>query len=367
MFGPKHYIPILKWKHAERRALKELEDQEKEWITPLIQPVMPLSAKLKNGSEPKEREDQLQELITAFKSSGLKIAEEVVDNWGSRPIFIDLSLLYTSQLRIEMLPQILQQGEDLGAFLIPVINLSSDPDYIKIVSELSMQYKKGLCVRLVRADLIDAETLTQNIKNLFTAYHLSPKEMDLLLDLNITNEQDPEYHQLLSLSQTIPYLKDWRTFILASGSFPIDLTRCTIGENYIPRSDWRKWLEYFQTNQLIRNPSFADYTIRHPIYKEANQFFSPSASIVYTLTNDWLVMRGEKGKPKQYLAHAQLLSQDQKFAPIFRGSSFSYGDKYIVEKGEDLTSEKTGNATTWITAGVNHHLANTVDQIANLS
>jgi hypothetical protein len=78
-------------------------------------------------------------------------------------------------------------------------------------------------------------------------------------------------------------------------------------------------------------------------------------------------MRGQKGKSAQYLAAAQLLSQDTKFASVFRGAAFSYGDAYIAEKGKDIQSKKTGNATNWLTVGINHHLANTVDQIANLS
>jgi hypothetical protein len=366
MFGPKHYVPILKWKFAEQHALRELKKDEKGWMTPFIQPVMPAPKIQRTGAKPKTQEEQLEELVSAFKIKSSKIAKEIVDNWGRSPIFLDLSLLYTSILRVETLPQILNQGEELAAFIIPVINLSSDPDFLTTASELSKKYKNGLCLRLVRADFIDSKNLAQQIENLLTTYKISPKEIDLMLDLNVTDEQDHEYYNLFSRGQTIPYLQTWRTFTLASGAFPTDLTQCEIGENSIPRSDWNKWLNSIQQKQLTRMPSFADYTIRHPIYKEAYQFFSPSASFVYTLNDSWLVMRGRKGKPEHYLANAQLLSQDKKFSSIFRGDIFSYGDRYITEKGKDLNTEKTGNATTWITAGINHHLANTVDQIANL-
>ncbi len=37
MFGPKHYVPILRWKQAERLALRYLRKEDRERITPLIE------------------------------------------------------------------------------------------------------------------------------------------------------------------------------------------------------------------------------------------------------------------------------------------------------------------------------------------
>ena len=41
MLDLRHYIPILKWKRAEEGALKALREDQKKYITPLIQFVMP--------------------------------------------------------------------------------------------------------------------------------------------------------------------------------------------------------------------------------------------------------------------------------------------------------------------------------------
>ena len=41
MFDSKHYIPILKWKSAEIRALRDLSDEDKKHMTPLIELVLP--------------------------------------------------------------------------------------------------------------------------------------------------------------------------------------------------------------------------------------------------------------------------------------------------------------------------------------
>lgn len=37
MFGPSHYVPILRWKHAERFALHHLQEEGRKRITPLIE------------------------------------------------------------------------------------------------------------------------------------------------------------------------------------------------------------------------------------------------------------------------------------------------------------------------------------------
>ena len=37
MFGAKHYVPILRWKQAERLALRYLDEKDRCRITPLIE------------------------------------------------------------------------------------------------------------------------------------------------------------------------------------------------------------------------------------------------------------------------------------------------------------------------------------------
>lgn len=366
MFTTKHYVPFLKWKPAEKNALQELSDHEKELITPLIQPIMPQPKKTKPNQKEKNNDEILAEIIESFKTKSAKIPEEIYTTWGNRPIFLDLSLAYTTELRINTLSQILSTGHELGTRIIPVIHLNSD-DLIKSNAiSLANKYNSGLCLRLIRSNLDDVATLSKEIQIFIKKYKLPPNKIDIILDLNVTDSNDETYNLLVNSSQQLPYLLLWRTFTLACGAFPEDLTKCVLGENYIPRLDWSRWLDCFRSSKLTRKPSFGDYTIQHPIYKASTQFFLPSASIRYTLNNDWLVMRGQKGKNAQYLGYAQLLSQSEKFSTVFRGPKFSYGDAYIFEKGKDVKSVNTGNATNWLTVGINHHLAHTIDQISNL-
>lgn len=357
MFDSKHYVPILKWKAAERLALVNLSAEEKKLITPLIQLVMPKPKNLNKDNTEKTREEQLRESVAIFKAKVPEIPEEILKFWGSNPAFIDLSLIDAS-LREESFNAILTIGKNLGTFLIPVVTLNSSMEIKNKVARLGKKDNHGICLRLFRSDFLNQNTLAENIQKFLADHVLLEKEVDLLIDFQITDEI---CSKLVELSKQIPNILKWRTFIFANGAFPVDLTNCELGENIIDRSDWKKWSDQLNSKDLIRKPSFSDYTIQHPIYKESFQFFSPSASIKYTLSDSWLIMRGQKRKSIQYLANAQLLSKH----PKFFGANFSYGDTYVAEKGKDLNG-KPGNATNWLVAGINHHLACTANQIANL-
>lgn len=359
MFNAKHYVPILKWKAAEKQALENLSEEEKKFVTPLIQLVMPKAKNPKKGEEPKSAEAQLEESMQILRSMmPNQISEGILSSWGNTPAFFDVSLIDIS-LREEALTTILRAGKKSGASLIPVVGLSSNIKIQTKTALLAKENNSGLCLRLFRSDFSSQSALVASINKLLAMHGLSEKDIDLLVDFQITDEK---CSRLVDLSKEIPNILKWRTFTFASGAFPVDLSDCELGVNIIARLDWKHWAKQMNSKELPRKPSFADYTIQHPIHKEAVQFFSPSASIRYTLNDSWLIMRGQKGKFVQYLANAQLLSQH----PNYFGPNFSHGDAYIAEKGKDLKG-RPGNATTWLVAGINHHLACTVDQLANLS
>lgn len=91
-----------------------------------------------------------------------------------------------------------------------------------------------------------------------------------------------------------------------------------------------------------------------------------SASIRYTAEEHWVIMRGaglrnENGPGyAQYSANALLLQM----RPEYRGPAFCAGDQYI----DDIVNgrKNTGTPTTWLQAGMNHHLTLVASQIATL-
>lgn len=371
MFSTKHYIPILKWKPAEKKALEFLGAERKKYITPIIQLVMPKPKKVKNGEKEKTTEEQFNEVIEIFQDKIEKIPEEILKYWGNTPIFIDVNLLYTPALQIETLNKLLKIAVKLNMSITPVVDISCNQKIKNAICPLVRQLGNGLCLRLVGSDFDDPKRLHKDIEAFLSQNKLTENKIDLLIDIQEIYKNNDKYHHFIDLSQKITNLLNWRTYIFASGSFPINLTEFKMDaeEHRVPRFEWKNWVDLLKTKKLQRTPSFADYTIQYPIYEEASQFRLPSPSIKYTLNDDWLILRGKKGHFEHYLANAKLLSDH----PNFFGEDFSAGDKFIVEKGEHLHKYLknqniggTGNATTWLAAGINHHLTCTANQIANL-
>jgi len=360
MFNAKHYIPILKWKRAEQGALGALTGEQKKHITPLIQFVMP---------KPKHNE-QLKDIVLKFEKQLSQIPEKIIKVWGNTPIFIDASLLFTIALKGKTLDIVLRGGHELGGVFIPVIHLNDEEEIQRSVWSAVKETQSGLCVRLIRPDFSNTTKRDQDMASILSSSSLSKKDIDLLVDIKVTEDLG-EYAEYFNLSQNMSDLSEWRTFIFASGSFPKDLSACKLDEeNLIPRIDWKGWQEQVSSKKIQRKPTFADYTIQHPIYTETSQFFHPTTSIKYTLENEWLIMKGKKKEFGMYLANAALLVTDKRFS----GENFSEGDQYIAEKAKHCETYMknsaiggTGNTATWISAGINHHLAIVANQISTLT
>lgn len=361
MFNHKHYVPILKWKRAEQGALETLSDEQKKYITPLIQLVMP--------SEKKG--EQLESIITRFKKQISEISEKILKTWGKNQAFIDVSLLFSTELKISSLKQVISGGLETGMILVPVVHLNDDHTIIETACSLAKKYKSSVCLRLICNDFVDMSNLNKKLKEFISSSELTERNLDLLVDIKDTEGNGDKYNKYLELSQKIYNLLKWRTFTFASGAFPKDLSECKIDdENIIPRLGWNNWLIKVRSNELQRKPTFADYTIQYPIYSESSQFFHPTTSIKYTLSNEWLIMKGKKQEFGMYLASAAVLVTDEKFY----GEHFSDGDKYIAEKAKHFKEynknpaiKGTGSTETWLKAGINHHLTLVAHQIANLS
>lgn len=359
LFNSNHYVPILKWKRAEQGALKVLAEEHKIHVTPLIQFVMPKQ----------KPNDQLEDIIARFEEQTPKMVEKIIEAWGIAPVFVDVSLIFTTPLKAKSLEAIAKASSKFGGVTIPVIHLNDEEEIKKTAYAVAKNNASGLCLRLVCADFHDISKMNRAIAELVSKSGLNEKNIDLIVDIKETEKNGDKYARYFSLSQNIKNLTKWRTFIFASGSFPENLSECKFDEeNIIPRIDWIGWKKRTSDKKLKRMPTFSDYTIQHPVYRESSQFFHPTSSIKYTLENEWLIMKGKKQKFELYLANAAELKKDKRFY----GEGYSDGDKYIAEKAEHFTNyiknpsvKGTGSTETWLRAGINHHLTLAAHQVAN--
>jgi hypothetical protein len=355
MLGHRDYVPILRWKEAERLALRDLGDDIRDRTTPLVQ-VVPESIAV--GKRTPTADDALQ-----------KIARDMRECWGTRLLLVDLWRV-DPRLRMDgrthPLAYLAAKARANQVSMAPVTGLHRDSAYQAAVGEAVARDKRGLCLRLLRGDLGN-QSLRPDVQRLLNQLQLEPGEVDLVVDTECHDDSYPDFERLSSL---VPDICEWRSLVVASGAFPPDLTRWkTPGTYSVPRLDWLAWLSEVElAESLIRKPTFSDYGIYHPTYRPPPGFPNFSASIRYTGEDVWTIMRGEGVQNEggagfaQWPANAELLCGRPEFRQC--GPGFSAGDAYIAREAGNYAHP--GNACTWLQAGFNHHMTFVVRQIASL-
>jgi hypothetical protein len=222
----------------------------------------------------------------------------------------------------------------------------------------------GVCLRLTRED-VQHLLLRPEIDKFLNRMGLAPDDVHLLVDYKLINKNS--LPNIAELCVRLPYLNEWRSFTIAAGSFPPDVSsgdlKVADREYRLPRLEWQLWRDQVvAVNNLPQHPSFGDYGIYHPVYIELPIGVTPSASIRYASVDYWLIMRGrqikkENGGCQQYLKQAVALRE----CPEYCGAEYSAGDLYINQMAEAYLAtsgnvKKPGGTKEWLTVGFNHHL-----------
>lgn len=355
MFNERQYVPILRWKRGERGALKELADTDKQRVTPLIElPPSLFTLEYDAGDQ-----DLRGVLIRA--------TGDIRKTWGTRPAFCDLGLMPP---RAEAtggdhpVTLVWEYARRQRLNLIPVTGLRRSQRYQSAVTRVIGQAGSGVCIRLT-SEQLDSATFRSDLSGLMASCRVQPGTVDLVIDRRAVNDLSRPIGELL---RRLPTVSEWRTLTVAGGSFPRDLSGFAVGQHRHPRLEWRMWTrEVLDAEGVERRVTFADYTTQHAVFAEPPRQANFSASIRYTSTDYWVVMRGEgvfnddSAGFAQWPANASLLCERQEFC----GPRFSAGDSYIAS--HTVLGASTGNAESWLRAGVNHHITFVVRQIASLT
>jgi hypothetical protein len=368
MFGPKHYVPILRWKQAERFALRYLREEDRQRITPLIELTPTIFKSRRNDKQEPKTLDPAQVLE--------RQAKKLLEACGNSPFFLDLRHVTVEVSRTSgkrhALDYLAEIGRNYKLALVPVTGLSRKKEYQSAVAGVIKADKRGICLRITPSE-IHHTGFTNAIRDFLKSLNLDAESVNLLVDYEASDPAAPDPQALLAM---IPLLNKWQSLSVASGAFPPDLQGFQPGNRKIPRNDWLAWKRTVsQGKNRLRKPAFSDYTIQYGLYKEPVEGCNPSVSIRYTLDEEWLIMRGEamRGRAtskqteirpgrEQWNSHAQLLCDDGK---LFYGETFSWGDAFIHERS--VKTEDHGSPEIWLRAGINHHMTVVSRQIANLN
>lgn len=364
-----NYMPILRSKQAEFDALQQIKVIDRRFMTPLID-VLASTVLPKDATVPSD--------ITA----GLrKLADNICSSWHTYPIFLDLRQVTAAALCLysrhplltlwNLISQQLPMFPELRPRPIPVLGVSANPEYEAAVHAVLNTANNGLCLRLSRGD-VQRASVWPEIQAFLDRMNCVADNVHLLVDYAyITPDSLPDLPKLVD---HLPFIDEWRTFTIAGGSFPQDLTDLPPdSERELDRLEWKMWRDcLLGTRHLRRYPSFADYGIYYPYNVVHDRQPTPSASIRYAATEYWLVMRGRKickanGGCQQYPRHAVALCERDEY----RGGQFSAGDARIeqiakAQKTRPNNVKNPGNVKEWLTIGFNHHVTLTAREARSI-
>ncbi|QDQ87721.1 hypothetical protein FMZ60_09045 [Alcaligenaceae bacterium SJ-26] len=347
------FIPILRWKRGEQNALSSLNHTQKSATTPLI------SINNLNYSPPDN-----SNFDGLFDNRIIQDAERLSNIWSRNRVLVDLNDIspYATCENNEHPISLFFRNLSRDVDARPVLRATSDQFFAEAVADLGIPP----VFRITPEDFSD-HNIEDDLSWLLEICSFEPRECAVIIDLGYVQSVNRSVLTAVGALSSLPFLNSWGSITLASGSFPENLSNYPVGPHLINRIEWDIWQAVSSTLRI--RLGYGDYATIHPNPAEEGldpRTMNPSASVRYTYDNSWLLLRGEGTRNRNGRGFAQF--QDHAInlvrMPQYRGENFSFGDQKIarIARGE----ESQGNLETWVTIGINHHIAEIVDRLSNL-
>jgi hypothetical protein len=349
------YVPILKAKEGEYKALRSLSTEQKTTIFPILE-----VTNLPFDYEEEKPTRTADEHIAKF-------CENIAKSWDPKlPFGVDFPESIAGAVLANgdnPLADVAMRLRKAGYHFVPVVDSEKPTSYVAAAAAAIAEDRHGACLRLSSDDF--GTDVAASIEKILAGVGIPPAEIDLVIDFKaiLPDQENTIVLAVQGALDAIPHLGEWRSVIFAASSFPKDLGGFGPGSiNTTPRTEWLVWQTIIENKKVSRPIIYGDYTIAHPEIVEIDpRIMEMSASIRYACPEYWLVLKGRSVKKNgygQFVELAKTLIGRSEFA----GRSFSKGDEGIA----DCAAGKSGpgNATTWRSVGVSHHITLALDQIS---
>lgn len=340
------YVPIIRWRQGEQRALRELSAGARPGVTPLILLLPdhykpPSATAMASKKGPKNEGQQFIKLVQEAKSSN---------------IFVDASAL-PGTAKHHSLDDIAAAARAAGISLVPAAVLNAGADYKAAVSRVTAKDGKGMALRVSFAQMNGAAAWTASLP-------LSPKYIDLIVDLTAS------VSEIASLGgaviQSFGNLHQgtaWRSVTLAGGCIPVNLGGFSHGLTIIDRDEFVLWQSINNAGMPYRL-DFGDYGSvwpGPPITAKA----APPVNAKYALRNKYMIFRGVKTKgpipttkgipapapmDEQFRDHSKLI-----VGQAGRGKLAHCWADGLIDGYATSTSGSCGNVPFWVGVSQNRH------------
>ena len=351
MLGSIVYMPVLKVKRGEKRALSEISQSLRRNVLPLLEIVERTSAKAVD-----------KHLATSFRGLAPSLQ-------GYTRSLIDVREIESDGP--QWADEAFRRAEFEGIKFTPVTGISRTAD---VASAVSRSGTMGIGIRLTRAEFENGYR-ARDLESFMNAHGITPGLVDLIVDLGpVTDLIAPG---VMSLTQAflaeVPVKTQWNTLTVTASAFPLSMG--VVNRNslaMIERSEWVAWRAglYSRRHSLERLPTFGDCVIQHPAGVEQFDFryMRPSAAIRYTYDDCWLLIKGESTRIRRPGIQFPELATRLVYGPQrgqFARAQHCQGCKMVKDSADGAL--RLGAAEVWRTIGTIHHITTVVqDDLASL-
>lgn len=352
------YVPFLKLKTNELRALRDLDKDIQNSIRPFFDVVY----------FDEMSTDNLREKLLSIKKDFEKtFTDELfyIDNFDH------------NIAKIQDYGLILEIFKNFN--LIPVIGLDRSIEHIEVVKKylnnLNNNLVKRVAIRLSFDDIQSFAILEYDLEDYFNCILDIVDEIDIIIDLRVIAENRID----LIVKKMIKFLQDMTennfkySNLIITGSSLDSLTGKNIKTDEQKDIDRNECLLWYKISQKLNtkdvNLIFGDYTTIPPNYSDNDlsiQIISNvmTPKIYYTYEKKYFGIRGTsfKSHPRGWQQYCDLAKRITNNS-CYRGKMYSAGDAYIYERANPTSKTKCGNASSWIRATINLHITFMNDQL----
>lgn len=342
------YVPILKGKKGELLALKHASPEVQAQIRPVMEIVPGFNVKDPVATFCNQAADSLPEGMALTVDCGTLPAMSVLQDARGPMMRVGETL---SQRQVAM---------------CPVFRVTESDEVLTEVADVMAWHGQGGCLRLSSVDasrgLLDAERL----RELTTALHVEPEEIDLLIDAGSVRSADRRHALVEEIMEALTQLTywPWRRISVGAGAFPVNLTGFPRGRaTSVRREDALLWSEVVN-RWRGRTPEFADFGVTHPRIPVQSRG-TPHPNMRYTVDSEWQVF--VYAKRRRDNGDFFVLSRDLVDSPYWppTGGATSWGDARVLECAQ-RQRPKAGGGTEWRAWATSHHLAVVTSRLAAL-
>ena len=354
IFGPSHYVPILKAKRGEKKALANISSALRQHITPLLEIV---------ERRPVDGLPTIsQHLTTAFRDLASSVQ-------GYARCLIDLREIAPDGPSAA--DEAFKRASDASITFTPVTGISRTAD---VAAAVAYSNGMGIAVRLTREEY-ESGNLATRLNAFLSKNSLNPNDVDLIVDIGPV--EDLVTAGVMSLTQgflaDVPDKNLWRTLTVTGSAFPKSMA--AVGRNSstrVKRTEWLAWRDglFARQGNLERLPTFSDCAIQHPAGVEGfdYRYMQASATIRYTSGDYWLLVKGEGMKTNPATAQFPRLATHLVYGQLLRdfmGVGHCVGCQMAKDSADGAPN--LGSPEVWRRLGTIHHITAVVqDDLASL-